>query len=203
MKKKFKIALLTLLLTSLKFSTVEASWTHSPSCTVDAGVGETFYTRFSFFCEKDQHLTTNYRKGMLISINTPVIFLKANKNEIVVSLCGRKISIMNVPKYSGESIQGIFDRTFSRFPTDLSGYSYQDQENILTGNVDVGMDKEAVILALGYPPKHQTPTLLSPQWRYWKSKFGTFIVYFKNDKVSGFKGLDVPSNVIHTHCEDL
>jgi hypothetical protein len=203
MKKNFKIALLALLLTCLKFSPVQASWTFCPSSTVDASVGETFYTRFSFFCEKDQHLTTNYRKGMLISINTPVIFLKANKKEIVVSLCGRKISILNVPKYSGESIQGIFDRTFSRCPVNLDGYSYQDQENILTGNVEIGMDKEAVILALGYPPKHQTPTLLSPQWRYWKSKFGTFIVYFSNDKVSGFKGLGSPTNVIHTPCEDL
>jgi hypothetical protein len=46
------------------------------------------------------------------------------------------------------------------------------------------MRKSAVIVALGYPPKHKTPSLEANQWRYWSSRFGSFLVHFQDDKVS-------------------
>lgn len=181
--KIFKPTLFILFLALFKFSTIFGS------CSVEAKKGETFYTLFSFFYEKDHHYTTNYRKGTLIPINTPVTFLKANRNAIKVLVGGKKIWIVNVPKFSGENINGIFNRTFSRYPISLENFTFNERENILLGKVERGMRKEAVLLALGYPPSHKTPSLASCEWRYWKSKFGTFIVSFTNDIVSDLKGI--------------
>jgi len=59
-----------------------------------------------------------------------------------------------------------------------------DRKGIRTGRVLKGMSKQGAILAIGYPPPHQTPTLDLPEWRYWTSRFDTFIVVFdENDTV--------------------
>lgn len=46
------------------------------------------------------------------------------------------------------------------------------------------MRKEAVIAAIGYPPGTGTPSLEANEWRYWTSRFDTFIVRFKDGKVT-------------------
>lgn len=54
----------------------------------------------------------------------------------------------------------------------------------MQGGVTKGTSKKAVIVALGYPPKHKTSTIESDQWRYWNGRHGTFLVHFKDDKVT-------------------
>jgi hypothetical protein len=44
------------------------------------------------------------------------------------------------------------------------------------GKVAIGMSKEQVIVAVGYPPMHQTPSLESWQWKYWHTGFGSYLV---------------------------
>ena len=151
--------------------------------TVTATKGATYYTLFSLYYEGDHHFTTNYRKGIFVPINTPVQFLEAGDEEIDVSISGKKVRFINVPEYSGENIGGIFSRTFGSAPVGLDDFTALEKDNILAGTVAAGMSKKAVILALGYPPKHQTPTLESSQWRYWHNRFGTFLVLFSGDVV--------------------
>jgi hypothetical protein len=50
------------------------------------------------------------------------------------------------------------------------------QEAVKLGKIMVGMTKEQVIVSLGYPPAHQTPSLDSPQWKFWHTRVGTFVV---------------------------
>lgn len=59
-----------------------------------------------------------------------------------------------------------------------------DREGVLAGQVSSGMSKEAVILAIGYPPEHATPNLDASAWKYWKNRFNTFLVHFEGGKVS-------------------
>ena len=68
--------------------------------------------------------------------------------------------------------------------TDLSRFSDQERALIRAGEVGVGMSREAVILALGYPPSHQTPSLQNQAWTYWRDRFRTFVVEFENGKVA-------------------
>lgn len=146
--------------------------------------GQVIYTQFSFFHEKGRYLTTNYRKGILIPVNTAVKFVKMTDRRIFVTLPdGLELSVENVAEFSGENIKGIFKRTFSKEPVDLWLFTESEQEAIMSGSVKIGMRKSAVLIALGYPPKHKTPSLESNQWRYWQSRYNTFLVVFENDMV--------------------
>lgn len=150
--------------------------------------GETYYTQFSLFHLKYVWLTTNYRKGVLVPVNTQVTFLKASSNEIdVEALDGRTLKIVNIERYSGVNIDGIFNRTFGKEKVDLAKFSTAEKENIMAGTVNIGMSKDAVIKALGYPPEHKTPNLEGNEWRYWKNRYGTMLVSFTDGKVSGIK----------------
>jgi hypothetical protein len=153
--------------------------------TIDSVKGDKLYTQFSMFYEDNVHRTTNYRSGTFVPINTEVTFIKANKKEIDVTLPdGTALKIVNVEKYSGENINGIFYRTLGKTPADLSHFSPKERNSIAAGEVEPGMNKDAVIASLGYPPKHQTPTLKGSQWRYWRDTFATFVVHFDDDKVT-------------------
>lgn len=48
----------------------------------------------------------------------------------------------------------------------------------------MGMTKEAVAIAMGHPPAHETPSLESDQWMYWLHRFDRLRVDFENGKVS-------------------
>ncbi len=157
---------------------------------ISANKGDKLYTKFALYHEENVHLTTNYRKGLMVPINTEVTFLKASGGAISVKLPdGATLKIENVEEFSGEKIEGIFERTFSKEPVDLSKYTAIEKQNIQQGSVDIGMSKDAVIKAIGYPPKHQTPSLDRDSWRYWKNRFGTFLVNFKDGKVESLKGI--------------
>ena len=42
---------------------------------------------------------------------------------------------------------------------------------------------EQVLMSVGYPPAHRTPSLSQPDWTYWRNRYRTFVVYFEGDKV--------------------
>jgi len=57
----------------------------------------------------------------------------------------------------------------ARMPTPI-------RDAIRAGKVAIGMTKAEVIMSLGYPPAHQTPNLDWPQWKYWHTSFGSYLV---------------------------
>ncbi|MBI1893135.1 MAG: hypothetical protein HYS14_03360 [Candidatus Rokubacteria bacterium] len=65
----------------------------------------------------------------------------------------------------------------------IESMSRLDQDGIAQGKVFPGMTKDGVILAIGYPPEHATPTVESNAWRYWKNRFNTILVHFVDGKV--------------------
>jgi hypothetical protein len=150
-----------------------------------AAKGDVLYTRFTLFYENNEHKTVNYRRGTLLPINTQVVFIRSDKENIFVKLPDdTKLRIANIPKWTGDDIARVFNRTFGKDKVDLSSLAQKDRDNILAGTVDLGMAKEVVLKAMGYPPEFRTPTLEENQWRYWKNRFGTMLVYFTDGKVS-------------------
>ncbi len=169
-----------------------------PGAAAQAVKGETYYTQFSLYYDDLAHETTNYRTRTLVPINTPVTFvavrtstpgLKGERTplqwpEIVVKLPeGRELRIRNVKKYSGEELEGIFSRTLGKAKVDLSAFSEPERTSILEGQVEPGMSKAAVLRAMGFPPRHQTPSLTSNEWTYWRNRLASFVVRFRDDKV--------------------
>ena len=60
-----------------------------------------------------------------------------------------------------------------------------DLEGIEDGQIRIGMSREAVIIAAGYPPRHVNPSLKGNRWIYWKNRFNKIAVNFDDeDKVS-------------------
>ena len=151
--------------------------------------GEKLYTQFSFFYEGDHHITTNYRKGILVPINTEVEFIKSSRKQITVKIPSydATVNIENEEGYSGEKIDGIFKRMFARERVNLDAFTEAEQSQIKKGLVADGMSKDAVVKAMGYPPKHKTPSLNMDQWRYWKNRFDTQLIYFENGKISSIQ----------------
>jgi len=146
------------------------------------------YTQFSLFMEENVHKTTNYRKGTLVPVNTEVVLVNQDDDDIELRMNdGTKLDLENIEPFSGEKTDGIFRRTLAAKKVDLSLFSDVEKRAIMSGEVEVGMSRAAVLVALGYPPKHKTPSLQGNQWRYWRNRFNTFVVLFEGDKVKAIK----------------
>lgn len=131
--------------------------------------------------------TVNYLRSGLLPMCTPVE---------LIELGGKRLVFKD--KTSG--IQYYYDR--HRSTADLANYlldyfgtscdkekvktmSKIDQEGITKGKVLKGMSKDAVTLAVGFPPKHQTHSLVRNEWRYWINRWKTMVVKFNDQgKVS-------------------
>ena len=79
---------------------------------------------------------------------------------------------MNVDEY--------IDLITSPSPISLAGLSDVDRKGVKDGKASIGMSKDGVLTALGYPAKHRTPSLDAPTWVYWTNRFGTIEVDFDN-----------------------
>ncbi|HXZ85962.1 MAG TPA: hypothetical protein VEI82_10785 [Myxococcota bacterium] len=56
-----------------------------------------------------------------------------------------------------------------------------ERDAVRLGTVAIGMRRSAVILAMGYPPHRDTPSLALPRWLYWHSRFNSFAIEFDAD----------------------
>ena len=74
----------------------------------------------------------------------------------------------------------------------LARWPQKVQEAIRTARVRVGMTREQVIMALGYPVSSENPALDTDAWRYWLGSFEEYQVHFnaagKVREVSGAPG---------------
>ena len=144
-----------------------------------------YYTQFSLFQEKNNFRTTNYRKGILIPINTEVTLVSMDKDDakLRIASTGEILNIENVQKHTNDTMPIAFSKIVSTGKVDLNQFSPAERESIIAGKAIKGMSKKAVIAAIGYPPITETPSLEGNAWTYWANRFNRFIVHFKNGKV--------------------
>ena len=149
-------------------------------------IGDTYYTQFVIRYEKGTHLTTNFRRGASIPVNTPVKLLNITSKtiEVEVDNSSQKLLVKNVEKHTGDDVYRAFDKLFGKQKVNLSKFNRLEKEHILSGTVANGMRKDAVIVAIGYPPITETMNLDSNLWVYWSGRFNKFNVHFKNGKVN-------------------
>jgi hypothetical protein len=180
------LTVLSLALLSCKKTTMpEIFQTAQTPLPAHIATGNTYYTQFVIRYEKGTHLTTNFRRGGLIPVNTPIKLLNIDNKTIEVELdhSGQTLLIKNVQKHTGDDVYQAFDKLFASRKVNLSKFTRLEQEHIQSGTVAKGMSKEAVIVAIGYPPITETASLNSDTWVYWSSRFNRFNVHFKNGKV--------------------
>ena len=162
-----------------------------PSGTIAQWVGHELVTTKNLHPDeaRGRLYAVNYQQSGLIPLCTKVRIESYSHKRMVFRVLetGRPYTY-----YAHKSMREPFDTHLRRYfgveCPDVSGMSEIDQEGIRIGQVLVGMTREGVQLAIGLPPRHETPSLKSPQWKYWRSRADTFMVYFGADgKVSGLR----------------
>lgn len=148
-------------------------------------VGDNYYTQYVIRYEKGVHLTTNFRRGASIPVNTKVRLLniKSKTIEVQPENMARPLLIKNVKKHTGDDIFAAFDKLFAKRKVNLRQFNRLERRHIKKGSVGKGMRKKAVLVAIGYPPITETPDLNMNIWTYWSGRFNRFRVHFRNGKV--------------------
>jgi hypothetical protein len=85
---------------------------------------------------------------------------------------------------TGMSLTDYLAEITSPTPVALSGLNAADLKGVKAGQAAVGMTKEGVRMALGYPAPHKTPSLTDDVWTYWRTRWVFYTVTFKNGKVA-------------------
>lgn len=148
-------------------------------------VGDHYFTQFVVRYEKGVHLTSNYRRGEVIPVNTKVRLVEITSKTIKVELINSAtpLLIKNIQKHTGDDIFQAFDKLFAAKKVNLSKFTGKERKHIKAGTVAKGMRKKAVIVAIGYPPITETPNLEADAWMYWSSRYNKFRVNFKSGRV--------------------
>lgn len=149
-------------------------------------IGNSYYTQVDMRYEKGYFLTTNYRRGTSIPVNTKVTVNKITTKaiEIGIDAFPKPFLIKNVQKHTGDDIFQTFDKLFASKKLNLWNFNSLERKHIKNGTVAKGMRKKAVIAAIGYPPITETISLDVDSWVYWSGRFNKFRVHFKNGRVS-------------------
>ena len=136
--------------------------------------------------ERRQLYSVNYQMVSVLPRCTPVtIDATSNKGiKFTVVSSGRQYDYA----FHDSMVEGPekhLARYFGASCPEPTGLNPLDMKGIETGIVSEGMTKQGVILALGYPPEHATPSPDRDQWIYWKNRWDRFVVRFADGIVVG------------------
>ncbi len=177
----------------------------------DQVAGKKFYTTVNIWYDRGPIESTNYHKGTIIPLGTNVTILEVDEGSsrdrnvlepqveqepFIRFQCegGQSYKILFKRKYAktGMSIRDLFKQYFlEKDPKADSGpfrsLTADEQKNILSGEIAIGMTKPAVLMAYGYPPSHKTPSLDDDIWTYWDTR-KTRTVEFADGRVTDDSG---------------
>jgi hypothetical protein len=135
----------------------------------------------------------NYAKYPLIPAGTPIEVLKYDGNRALIKINGRNMKLKHDYGRDQESLDVWVNKiVVNEDPRPrLAGYPPQVQAAIAAGKVIVGMTREQVIAAIGYPLTSENVSLEEPQWRMWRSTHGEYDINFEpNGRVGSVTGED-------------
>lgn len=154
--------------------------------------GQEYFLRSTLHFEGGEHVGTNYARGIVVPINTRVKIdtIKANSISLHRVDTGDKMDIKNVEKYTRKTVGELARLYFSDVPTPLERLPADLADWIRRGEMRKGMTKEQVLMARGYPPVHETPSVESDRWVYWSSRFVHQTIVFSNGRLVEGRGVD-------------
>jgi len=152
-------------------------------------LGQTRYLCCNLHYDKTTITDVNYQVGTLVPLGTPVTITDVRQKSVTFEPQGQP-PITLVLKYGRK--QTTMDALFSRLflTTDprrgLARVPAKTRALIEVGDIANGMTKDEVVMALGYPPAHRTPSIDGAVWQYWQDRWHQFSVYFDGDRVTRF-----------------
>jgi hypothetical protein len=173
----------------ISYKNVEDSKVLPPQ--VDVVAGKEYYVRYTFKYERGEHDATNYWRGDLVPINTKVVLEKLRKNDFTLKLVdgGATIKVANEQDHTKRDTAQLAREMLSEQPIAIDLYGAEMAEAIRTGTLRLGMTKTQVLLARGYPPGHETPSLDGSIWKYWSSRFVIHTLAFDGNILREGRGL--------------
>ncbi len=153
-----------------------------------AGAGGSLHTRYNLHYVSDRGVNkgsyanwTDWPGHDFVPYNTSVRARPSGRRINVVTDTGLAIVYEINPGRMGMSAREYVNLITSPTPVSYEGLSDVDRQGIEAGKAMVGMTKQGVMIALGYPAAHRTP---SPErnnsWIYWKGRHNTYAVEFDN-----------------------
>src|SRR5262249_16453237 len=99
---------------------------------------------------------------------------------VTVNAGGTKVAIQQYYGREQESFQQFLDKLLvAEDPKSKEAhFAHAAQAAITDGRGEKGMTREQVLMSLGYPPTHRTPSLSAPTWTYWYNTWQTYQVTF-------------------------
>jgi hypothetical protein len=158
---------------------------------IEPVVGKDYFTRFTFHEEKNEYSTTNYSRGAVVPINTPVKLVSMSGSTLVLKRLdtNQEVKVKNEEKYTAKPITGIAAMMLSAEKTPLEKLPEEVANAVKNGDLRKGMTRELALMARGYPPAHETPSVDGDRWTYWSSRFVKLTIIFSNGRLSEGRGI--------------
>ena len=131
--------------------------------------------------------STNYKLGTLLPINSKIKVTYLDRNKIYFEYNNQTVALVRTKHSKHVSLENIFKRTFSTQKISLTNYSAAKKQNILNGEIKLGMLKNELVLSRGYPPEHRTRSLDSDTWFYWKNNHNKIKLSFQGNTLISIK----------------
>lgn len=174
------------------------------SCLADASeYSGDYYLKTNLFLKSGVAYATNYLSADVIPIGSKVSVVELKRNLITFKYKGEVIKFKRIRKHTRLRMSAIFDRYFSRSNV-LESVQYIRsskvvKERINKCEVDVGMTKHEVLMALGYPPSHKTNIDTSDWWYYWRADGSRLMVFFVDNLVNDIFERFLSINEMNAH----
>jgi len=134
----------------------------------------------------------NYQQPGLIPLCSEVEIMSIKKKamKFVVKSTGTEYLYITHRAISGGLAANIPTYFGAKCNTaDVKNLSKLDRKGIKIGRALKGMTKKGVGYAIGFPPKHRTPSTDLDTWIYWKNRYATMSITFDaKGKVETIKG---------------
>jgi len=146
--------------------------------------------------ESDEVSDANYWVGETIPAGTPVKIESVKPHSVTIVAGDKKLTLKHEYGTKEESFEQYLQKILVRYDPRRRIGEFPDevQSAIAKAKVERGMTREQVLVSLGYPPSHRTPSLQDLEWTYWYNRWITYKVLFdQRGKVTGVVGRPAPT----------
>ena len=141
------------------------------------------YTCCNLHFDKDRISDANWTHAPMILAGAPIKVLAFRTNEADVEIDGKPYVIAHEYGRKQENVEQFVRKIVvpSNPGQKIAKWPEPVRNAIRVGTVVNGMTREQVIVSVGYPPTHRTPSLDAPVWNHWQSRAGRFEIYWGAD----------------------
>jgi hypothetical protein len=150
--------------------------------------GQPAFPRQGYACcdlhyDKDWINDGNYAELPMIPAGTPIEVVSYGRQRAAVKVDGKPMRLGHDYGRDQESLDAWVNKIVIKDDPRgrISAYPAAIQEAIRQGKVMIGMSREQVIVAVGYPLTSENISLDAAQWRMWRSSHGEYQLNFSRD----------------------